>query len=101
MSQTFEVVITAIVNKGGKYLILRRSPEKRRFPGMWTVPGGHLEVTDFINEPKDTKEYWYNVLEKALRREVQEEAGIKIKDIEYVTSLATVHEGTAPSLVIS
>ena len=36
-----------------------------------------------------------------MRREVREEAGIEIKNIEYVTSLATVHQDGAPSLVIS
>ena len=42
-----EVAITAIIVKDGKYLITRRSPNKKRFPGMWTVPGGKLE-TDTI-----------------------------------------------------
>jgi NADH pyrophosphatase NudC (nudix superfamily) len=41
------------------------------------------------------------VLEKTLRREVREEVGLEIENITYVTSLATVHEGKAPSLVIS
>lgn len=101
MAETFEVVITAIIASEDKYLLLRRAPTKKRFPGMWTVPGGHLESRDFIDTPKETKDYWYNVLEKTLRREVREEAGIEITDIEYVTSLATVHDDGAPSLVIS
>jgi 8-oxo-dGTP diphosphatase len=101
MAEKFEVIITAIVVKDEKYLILRRSPGKKRFPTMWTVPGGHLETTDFIHTPKESKDYWYNVLEKTLRREVMEEAGIEIKNIEYVTSLATVHADGAPSLVVS
>jgi len=68
---------------------------------MWTVPGGHLEVEDYIKLPKDTIYYWYNVLEKVLKREVKEEVGINIKNIEYVTSLAAVHMDGNPSLVIS
>ena len=96
-----EVVITAIVVKDGKYLITRRSPNKRRWPGMWTVPGGHLETSDYLDLPKDTEFYWYNVLEQTLRREVKEEVGIDIDHIEYVTSLATVHADGTPSLVIS
>lgn len=96
-----EVVITAIVVKDAKYLITRRSPNKKRFPGMWTVPGGRLETSDYLQLPKDTESYWYNVLEKTLRREVQEEVGIEIDNVKYVTSLATVHADGSPSLVIS
>lgn len=96
-----EIAITAIIIKNGKYLITKRSESKKRFPGKWTVPGGKLEIEDYINLPKDTEFYWYNVLEKVLRREVKEEVGIEIKNIEYVTSLATVHTDGNPSLVIS
>ncbi|MBI3421261.1 MAG: NUDIX domain-containing protein [Candidatus Sungbacteria bacterium] len=96
-----EVVITAIVVKNDKYLIIRRSPDKKRFPGKWTVPGGKLETSDYTSLPKDTEHYWYNVLENTLRREVHEEVGIAIQHVEYVTSLATIHGDGSPSLVIS
>src|SRR3989338_5621165 len=96
-----EVVITAIIGNGSKYLVTRRAPSKKRFPGKWTVPGGKLETEDYINFPKETENYWYNVLEQVLRREVKEEVGLDIKNIEYVTSLATIHEDETPSLVIS
>lgn len=96
-----EVAITAIVIKDGKYLITRRSPNKKRWPGKWTVPGGKLETADYTNWPKDTHGYWYNVLEKTLRREVREEVGLEIDNVRYLTSLATVHDDKAPSLVIS
>ncbi len=96
-----EVAITAIIVKDGRYLIARRSPNKKRFPGIWTVPGGKIETDDYLKLPKDTEFYWYNVLEQTLRREVKEEVGIEIDNIEYVTSLATVHTDGSPSLVIS
>lgn len=96
-----EVAITAIIVKDNKYLITKRSMNKRRFPGMWTVPGGKMETNDYLKLPKDTKDYWYNVLERTLRREVKEEVGIDIEHIEYITSLATVHADGSPSLVIS
>lgn len=96
-----EVAITAIVIKDGKYLIVRRSMTKKRFPGMWTVPGGRLEPKDYTNFPKDTEHYWYNVLERTLARELEEEVGIAVTNVKYLTSLARVHEDGAPSLVIS
>lgn len=96
-----EVAITAVVLKDGKYLITRRAPNKKRFPGKWTVPGGKLETSDYLELPKDTEHYWYNVLERTLKREVKEEVGIEIDNIEYLTSLATIHTDGGPSLVIS
>ncbi len=96
-----EVVITAIIVKDKKFLIIKRSASKKRFPNMWTVPGGKLEISDYTKFKKDTTDYWYNVLEKTLAREIMEEVGIKIKDLEYVTSLATIHGDGNPSLVIS
>ena len=96
-----EVAITAIIVKDGKYLITRRSPKKKRFPGMWTVPGGKMETSDYLQLPKDTEYYWYNVLERTLRRELKEEVEIEVDNIRYVTSLATVHADGSPSLVIS
>lgn len=96
-----EVAITAIILKGDKYLITRRSLSKKRFPGMWTVPGGKLEAQDYLDLPKDTEFYWYNVLERTLAREVYEEVGLKINNVQYLTSLATVHKDGNPSIVIS
>ena len=60
-----------------------------------------METNDYLQLPKETEHYWYNVLERTLRREVKEEVGIDIDNIEYVTSLATVHTDGSPSLVIS
>src|SRR3989344_934412 len=97
----FEVVVTAIVVKDGAFLLERRAPTVKRFPGKWSVPGGKLEPGDYISLPKDTEHYWYNVLERALGREVREEVGIEIANLRYLTSLARMHEDGTPSLVIS
>ena len=95
-----EVAVTAIIVKDGKYLITRRAKTKRKFPGMWTVPGGRLEVSDYENLPKDTNHHWYNAIEKTLRREVMEEVGLEIENIGYLTSI-TMFEGEYPSLILS
>jgi 8-oxo-dGTP diphosphatase len=89
----FEVTLTAfIVDDERRFLILKRSPNKKRFPGLWTIPGGKLETTDFASRPKDTSDYWYNVAEEALRREIKEETGLDVStgSMGYVTSLAAV-----------
>lgn len=90
-----------MVVKNGKFLITQRSEDKSRFPEMWTVPGGKLETDDYINLEKDTEHHWYNILEKVIEREVKEEVNLDIEHVEYVTSLAMVHEDGAPSLIIS
>jgi isopentenyldiphosphate isomerase len=44
-----EVAVTAIVfNSEGRALITKRSTNKKRFPGLWTVPGGHFEHQDIL-----------------------------------------------------
>ena len=96
------VVVTGIVvNSEGKYLIAKRAEWEKAFPGKWTVPGGKLEVLDYVLKKKDTGDYWYNVLENLLRREVKEEVGLDIKDINYLTSLTYVRDDEIPTLIIS
>ncbi|MCK5043047.1 MAG: NUDIX domain-containing protein [Candidatus Aenigmarchaeota archaeon] len=68
------IAVTAIVVKDGKYLIAKRSMDEKVFPGLWTVPGGKIEVSDYKSLPKDTGSHWYNIFENALRREVREDA---------------------------
>ena len=94
------IAVTGIIVKGGKYLITRRDLSKKAFPGKWTVPGGRLEINDYIHEKRDTHDHWYNVLEKVLRREVKEETGLEIKNIQYLTSI-TFMRGEDPTLIIS
>lgn len=94
------IAITGIIVKDGKYLITKRSNGKRLFPGMWTVPGGNLEMVDYINDEKDTSSHWYNVVEKVLRREISEEVGLLVKNINYLTSM-TMMAGESPMMILS
>jgi 8-oxo-dGTP pyrophosphatase MutT (NUDIX family) len=100
-NKLFELVITAIVVKDNKFLIGKRSEEEDKFPGMWTVPGGKLHLSDYTEGEKGTSHYWYNVIGGALKREVTEEAGVEIENIRYVTSLADNPRDRYPSVVLS
>ncbi|MBS3171901.1 NUDIX domain-containing protein [Candidatus Woesearchaeota archaeon] len=95
------VVATAIIVKDGKYLIARRSKREKAFPGLWTVPGGKLELNDYSKRPKDTEDCWYNVFEYLIRREVIEETGLNVKNIKYLTSLSFIRPDNIPTIVVS
>jgi len=96
-----EIAVTGIIIKNGKFLITQRNLNKKAFPGRWTVPGGRLELEDYINLPKDTSHHWYNILEKVLKREVKEEVGLEIKDIKYLTSITFIKPDNTPVLIVS
>ncbi|MFC1754557.1 NUDIX hydrolase [Thermoproteota archaeon] len=95
------VVATAIILKGGKYLIAKRSEEEKAFPGLWTVPGGKLELSEYASRPKDAGELWYNVFENLVRREVKEEVDLKIKNLKYLTSCSFIRKDGIPTIIIS
>jgi len=107
-SKLFNMLATAIILKepfkvGKKpiYFISQRADHERTFPGMWTVPGGKMETDDYTKTHRETKDYWYNVIEKALRREVKEECNLDIKNIWYLTSLARVHDEGHGQVILS
>ena len=95
------ITVTAILVLNSKFLIAKRSPLEKSFPGRWTVPGGKLETSDYISRPKDTPDCWYNVLEDVVKREVKEEVNLDIKDIGYVTSMIFSRPDGIPGLIIS
>lgn len=95
------VVVTGIIIKDSKFLITKRSPNEKAFPNLWTVPGGKLELRDYINRPKDTNSHWYNIFENLLRREVKEETGLDIKNIKYLTSLTYIRPDEIPTIIVS
>lgn len=66
---TYVVAVFALIQKGDKYLIAKRSSDDPQAGGMWSVPGGKVD----LDEGRE-------VLEKNLQREVKEEVGIEIED---------------------
>ncbi len=96
------ITSTAIIVRDGKYLITRRSLNKKVFPGKWTLPGGGLETDDYVNGPASTKDgQWYLALEKSLRREVKEEVNIEMKKLNYLLDLAFIRPDGIPVLTLS
>ncbi|MBT3404935.1 NUDIX domain-containing protein [archaeon] len=100
-NQVHYVTATAILVKDGKFLIVKRADWEKAFPGKWTVPGGKLEVLDYALRNKDTSAHWYNVVEDLVKKEVEEEVGLGIKNLGYVTSLVYVRSDNIPSLIVS
>ncbi len=95
------VVVTGIIVKDGRYLIAKRAATEKAFPNQWTVPGGKLELRDYITRKKDTSAHWYNLCDNVLRREALEEAGLKVKNIKYITNLVYIRDDGIPALIIS
>jgi len=100
-NQAHYLTATVIVVKEGKFLIVKRAEWEKAFPGKWTVPGGKLKVLDYVLKEKDTGSHWYNVLEDLAKREVLEEVGLEIKNLDYVTNLIYIRPDGIPSLIIS
>ncbi len=95
------VVVTAIIVKDGKFLIAQRSREKKVWPGMWTVPGGGVELDDYVNTPKTLGDCWYFAVEKTLKREVTEEVGLEIEKIKYLLDLFFIRPDGVPVVTLS
>ena len=95
------IASTAIIHKDGKYLLTQRSFNKKTFPGKWTVPGGKLEIDDYINLPKTTSDHWYFAIDKALRREIQEETGLEVGKLSYLCDMTFLQPDGIPSVILS
>ena len=100
-NQAHYIVVTGILIKNGKFLIVKRADWEKAFPGKWSVPGGKLEVLDYALREKDTPHHWYNVFENLLGREVREEVGLEIKNIGYVTSMVYIRSDKIPTIIVS
>lgn len=97
------VALTSIVYRSDmKFLIVRRALDKKVYPGKWTVPGGGLNVDDYINRPPTSGgDQWYDVLEDALRREVREETNIEMEKPKYLCDISFIQKNGTPVIVLS
>jgi nucleoside triphosphatase len=62
------VVVPIIRNADGRILICKKPIDRGVFPGQWGLPGGGIEPGERMEE--------------ALRREIREELGIEVEDIQ-------------------
>jgi 8-oxo-dGTP pyrophosphatase MutT (NUDIX family) len=95
------ITSTAIICKDGKYLLVQRGLNRKVFPGKWTVPGGGLEVDDYIDLPANGAGQWYNAIEKSLRREVKEEVNLEVDKFYYLVDIAFIRPDGVPAIIIS
>ncbi len=88
----YTVVVTCVLvkksNDGKKRaLIMKRSSKENEGPGLWTIPGGRLRKRDWgrrVRVAAISHRVWVGVLGRAIKREVKEEAGIKVKQVQIV-----------------
>jgi 8-oxo-dGTP pyrophosphatase MutT (NUDIX family) len=97
------VIIYKKLNKDLIFLITKRASHKKVHPNKWTVPGGGLEVDDYINLPSSTKgaPQWYGALNNSLVREIKEEVNLKIGKPELLVDLTFIRPDGIPVIVFS
>ena len=63
-----QVGVKVLIYQGGKYLFLRRSAAFKTGPQKWDIPGGRIEPEEALHD--------------ALAREVFEETGMKLDQVD-------------------
>ena len=66
------VVVAALIEKNGKYVIARRSTGGPETLGKWEFPGGKLEVGE--------------TEEQAIEREIKEEFDMEVKAVRFISN---------------
>ncbi|MFZ2621047.1 MAG: NUDIX hydrolase [Minisyncoccia bacterium] len=101
-------VTTVLIYKFNKdrqiiYLITRRALHKKMMPGKWTIPGGGLNVDDYIHGPVATEgaPQWYGALENSMKREMKEEVALEIGKCEFLTDLTFIRPDGIPCICFS
>lgn len=67
---TLSIATAAFLKRGSDYLLMKRAPNRKVAPGVWSGVGGHMEC-DELNNPQ-----------KTCLREVLEETGITKEQIQ-------------------
>jgi len=89
----------------GRCLIIKRSEREITHPNIWALPGGKLEWSDLdINNPTrmngDVIDF-EDAVEELLKRELFEEAGIKMKGkIHFINDVAFIRPDEVPVVLL-
>jgi len=67
--------VAVLIQRGRRLLLARRAIEPAK--GMWDIPGGFIEGGESV--------------EKAVKREVLEETALRLKNIQYIGSVADTY----------
>jgi len=94
------VVVCCVIYREGdggrQYLIAKRSPTHQYFPGKWEIPSGGVTCEDGRNDrhaaPDGT---WENPLGHATVREVEEEVGVRVDHLEFLSSFRFAQDGAS------
>jgi 8-oxo-dGTP diphosphatase len=73
------LAVAAFIVKDGKILIVKKSPNERVDGGLWTIPGGKIYQSESIID--------------GLKREVEEEVGVKINSYQWIGEDVFENEG--------
>ena len=95
------IASTAIIFKRGKVLIAQRNANEKSWPLLWVVPGGKLQYGDYKKIKRNKDGLWYNAVEMSLRREVKEEVGLEIKNIDYICDMTFQRNDKTLGMILS
>lgn len=96
------IAVTGIIERDGKYLILKRSEQEVAYPGFWTVPGGKMVRHEYEVLPRtENFDGWYDIVGRTLAKEIQEECGLEVHDVKYLTDMTFIRPDNIPVLVLS
>ena len=76
----FIVNVEGAILRGERYLMILRGENESHAAGTLSMPGGKVELDEIGND----------VLETALKREIQEEVGLEVSDMGYLESKSFV-----------
>lgn len=101
----FVANVIVLRESDNRCLILKRDEREIAHPGKYATPGGKLEWSDLdITHPTRMNGDIFdfeNAIEKLLKREVFEEAGIYINDdFKYINNIAFIRPDETPVILV-